>query len=190
MSANEGRLLISPLKTVTTQVADTRLYLSMCISRRPHHRISLRKSIGGPGFSRTRLIWATHAWPKPAMLWTRRQLGWLASWHLREETYGRALARGVDAEHSTPLGTLFGAGTSSSSDGQNFPLDRRPQATGAVNPHKGADPAVSYYSHVSDRYALFHSAVISALASEAAQVLDGLLHHGADLHIQEHHRRW
>ena len=118
---------------------------------------------------------------------TQRQLGWLASWHLREETYGRALARLVDAQHTAPLAALFGAGTSSSSDGQNFPLDRRAQATGAVNPHKGAEPAVSFYSHVSDRYAPFHSTVISASASEAAQVLDGLLHHGADLHIEEHH---
>ncbi|WP_281631037.1 Tn3 family transposase [Diaphorobacter sp. LR2014-1] len=118
---------------------------------------------------------------------TQRQLSWLASWHLREETYGRALARLVDAQHTAPLAALFGAGTSSSSDGQNFPLDRRAQATGAVNPHKGAEPAVSFYSHVSDRYAPFHSTVISASASEAAQVLDGLLHHGADLHIEEHH---
>jgi TnpA family transposase len=110
---------------------------------------------------------------------TQRQLSWLASWHLREETYGRALARLVDAQHTAPLAALFGAGTSSSSDGQNFPLDRRAQATGAVNPHKGAEPAVSFYSHVSDRYAPFHSTVISASAREAAQVLDGLLHHGA-----------
>src|SRR3546814_6049085 len=86
-----------------------------------------------------------------------------------------------------PLAVYFGRGTSSSSDGQHFPLDRRAQATGAVNPHKGAEPAVSFYSHVSDRYAPFHSTVISASASEAAQVLDGLLHHGADLHIEEHH---
>src|SRR3546814_20025480 len=83
-----------------------------------------------------------------------------------------------------PLAVYFGRGTSSSSDGQNFPLDRRAQATGAVNPHKGAEPAVSFYSHVSDRSAPFHSTVISASASEAAQVLDGLPHHGADLHIE------
>lgn len=118
---------------------------------------------------------------------TQRQLVWLASWHLREETYGRALARLVDAQHSAPLSTLFGSGTSSSSDGQNFPLDRRAQATGAINPHKGAEPSVSFYSHVSDRYAPFHSTAISASASEAAQVLDGLLHHGADLQIEEYH---
>ena len=118
---------------------------------------------------------------------TQRQLGWLSSWHLREDTYGRALARLAHAQHKLPLAALFGAGTSSSSDGQHFPLDRRAQATGAVNPHKGSEPAVSFYTHVSDRYAPFHSKVISATAGEAAHVLDGLLHHGADLRIEEHH---
>jgi len=82
---------------------------------------------------------------------------------------------------------MFGSGTASSSEGQNFPLDRRAQATGAINPHKRSGPAVSFYTHVSDRYALFHSRVISAGASEAAHVLDGLLHYGADLAIERYH---
>jgi TnpA family transposase len=118
---------------------------------------------------------------------SQRQLGWLSSWHLREETYGTALARLVNAQHRMPLAALFGSGASSSSDGQHFPLNRRAQATGAVNPHKGSEPAASFYTHVSDRYAPFHSKVISAGAGEAAHVLDGLLHHGADLSIERHH---
>ena len=65
--------------------------------------------------------------------------------------------------------------------------ERPARSTGAVNPHKGAEPAVSFYSDVSNPYAPFHSNVISASASEAAQVGDGLLHHGADLDIEEHH---
>jgi hypothetical protein len=118
---------------------------------------------------------------------TQRQLAWMAAWHLREETYGRALGGLVDAQHRLPLAARFGAGSSSSSDGQHFPLDRRAQATGAINPHKGSEAAVSFYTHVSDRYAPFHSKVISATAGEAAHVLDGLLHHAADLAIEEHH---
>ena len=118
---------------------------------------------------------------------SQRQLAWLAAWHLREETYGRALGVLVDAQHRLPLAARFGAGSSSSSDGQHFPLDRRAQATGAINPHKGSEAAVSFYTHVSDRYAPFHSKVISATAGEAAHVLDGLLHHAADLAIEEHH---
>ena len=118
---------------------------------------------------------------------SHRQLSWLAAWHLREDTYGRALGVLVDAQHRLPLASRFGTGTSSSSDGQHFPLDRRAQATGAVNPHKGSEAAVSFYTHVSDRYAPFHSKVISATAGEAAHVLDGLLHHAADLAITDHH---
>ena len=118
---------------------------------------------------------------------TQRQLSWLASWHIREDTYGHAMARLVDAQHRLPLAQAFGAGFSSSSDGQHFPLDRRAEATGDVNPHKGSEPAVSFYTHVSDRYAPFHTKVISATAGEAAHVLDGLLYHAADMNIREHH---
>ncbi|WP_010219956.1 Tn3 family transposase [Sphingomonas sp. PAMC 26621] len=120
-------------------------------------------------------------------LMTERQLGWLSAWHLREDSYGAALARLAETQHRMPLAARFGDGTASSSDGQNFPLDRRAQATGAINPHKSSEPAVSFYTHVSDRYAPLHSTVISAGASEAAHVLDGLLHHGADLAIECHH---
>ena len=118
---------------------------------------------------------------------TQRQLSWVASWHIREETYGQALALLVDAQHRLPLAAAFGSGYASSSDGQNFALDRRARGTGDVNPHKGSEPAVSFYTHVSNRYAPFHTKVISATAGEAAHVLDGLLHHGADLDIREHH---
>lgn len=118
---------------------------------------------------------------------TQRQLSWAASWHLREDTYGAALSRLVNAQQQMPLASHFGDGIASSSDGQHFPLDRRAQATGAINPHKGSEPSVSFYTHVSDRYAPFHSKVISATAGEAAHVLDGLLHHGAELRIERHH---
>jgi hypothetical protein len=83
---------------------------------------------------------------------TQRQLSWAASWHLREDTYGAALSRLVNAQQQMPLASHFGDGIASSSDGQHFPLDRRAQATGAINPHKGSEPSVSFYTHVSDRY--------------------------------------
>ena len=118
---------------------------------------------------------------------TRHQLAWTASWHLREEGYGRALAALVDAQHRVPLARLFGDGRSSSSDGQNFPLDRRAEATGDVNPHKGSEPAVAFYTHISNRYAPMHAKVVSASEGEVAHVLDGLLYHAADLSIAEHH---
>ena len=39
----------------------------------------------------------------------------------------------------------------------------------------------------SDRYAPFHTKVIAANASEAAHILDGLLHHDCSLEIREHY---
>jgi len=118
---------------------------------------------------------------------TYKQLVWTAGWHLREETYGRALARIVDAQQANPLAAAFGDASTSSSDGQHFPLGGRGESTGAVNPHKGSAPAISFYTHISGRYAPFHSKPISVADGEALHVLDGLLYHGADLNIAVHH---
>jgi TnpA family transposase len=46
---------------------------------------------------------------------------------------------------------------------------------------------VKFYTHVSDRYAPFYTKVIAANASEAAHILDGLLHHECSLEIREHY---
>ncbi|MFT8723184.1 MAG: Tn3 family transposase [Acetobacter malorum] len=206
----EGRLRISPLRAITPDEAEDAL--ALLYARLPPIRITdlLADVNRWTGFADCFTHLTTgraHDDPRATLtavladatnlghtrmaeacgLVTQRQLGWLSAWHLREDSYGAALARLVEAQHRLPLATLFGDGTASSSDGQHFPLDRRAQATGAVNPHKGSEPAVSFYTHVSDRYAPFHSSVISAGASEAAHVLDGLLHHGADLSIERHH---
>jgi len=112
---------------------------------------------------------------------TYKQLVWTAGWHLREETYGRALARIVAAQQANPLAAAFGEASTSSSDGQHFPLGGRGESTGAVNPHKGSSPAISFYTHISGRYAPYHSKPISVADGEALHVLDGLLYRGADL---------
>jgi TnpA family transposase len=116
-----------------------------------------------------------------------KQLVWTAGWHLREDTYGQALAKIVEAQQRQPLAERFGSGTVSSSDGQNFPLAGRGESIGAVNPHKGSEPASGIYTHLSDRYAPFHTKPISVSEGEAIHVLDGLLYHGADLEIAIHH---
>ena len=56
-----------------------------------------------------------------------------------------------------------------------------------MNPHKGAGPAISFYTHLSDRYAPFHVRTVSVAESEAAHVIDGLLHHGAGVDSAVHH---
>ena len=119
---------------------------------------------------------------------TRRQLTWIAGWHLREETYGRALGLITDALHRQPLAAVFGPGTSSSSDGQHFPVGGPGESVGAVNARHGFRPAVSFYAHVSDRYAVFHTKLLPATAGEAAHVIDGLLYHHAEtLDVAIHH---
>ncbi len=116
-----------------------------------------------------------------------RQLAWAAGWHLSEENYGRALARVTAAQHAHPLSVWFGDASISSSDGQHFPLGGQGEVAGAVNPHKGSGPAISFYTCISGRYAPFHTKVISVSEGEAAHVIDGLLYHGGDINIAVHH---
>ena len=111
-----------------------------------------------------------------------KQLAWTAGWHIREETYKLALARVVDAQQIQPLAAIFGGGRASSSDGQHFPLGGRAESIGAVNPHKGTEPAISFYTHVSDRYAPFHVRTISVAESE--EVPDPLLRYLSPLDWQ------
>lgn len=118
---------------------------------------------------------------------TYRQLAWAAGWHLSEENYGRALARVTAAQHAHPLSAWFGDASVSSSDGQHFPLGGQGEVAGAVNPHKGTGPAISFYTWISGRYAPFHTKVISVSEGEAAHVIDGLLYHGGDIDIAVHH---
>ena len=119
---------------------------------------------------------------------SHRQLAWTAGWHLREETYGRALGLLTDALHRQPLAAAFGSGMVSSSDGQHFHVGGPGEAVGTVNARHGQEPAVSFYTHLSDRYAPFYTKLLPAVAGEAAHVLDGLLYHHADaLEIAVHH---
>ncbi|MEK5764715.1 Tn3 family transposase, partial [Acinetobacter junii] len=51
---------------------------------------------------------------------TYAKLSWLQAWHIRDETYGAALADLVNAQFRHPFAEHWGDGTTSSSDGQNF----------------------------------------------------------------------
>ena len=93
---------------------------------------------------------------------TRRQLVWTTTWHLRKETFAVALDRLVELQQKTPLTEVFGGGTMSSSDGQNFYLGRPGEAVSSVNTRYGRDPAIKLYTHLSDRYAPLHVKVIAA----------------------------
>jgi TnpA family transposase len=115
-----------------------------------------------------------------------RQLAWTAGWHLREETYRRALAALVNAQQAQPLAAHFGAADVSSSDGQHFPTGGPGEAVGAFNARYGRDATMLLYTHVSARHAPFHTVAIPP-SGEAAHVIDGLLYHEADLNSAVHH---
>ncbi len=118
---------------------------------------------------------------------THPRLLWTAQWHIRDETYAGGLACLVEAIHAQPFTGVWGDGETSSSDGQFFRAGGRGEASADHNARYGSEPGVKFYTHVSDRFAPFHTKVIAANASEATYVLDGLLHHETSLDIKEHY---
>ena len=118
---------------------------------------------------------------------TRDQLIWIADAYIRPETYKAALARIINAHHVLPIATLWGDGTTSSSDGQFFRSAKRGDAAGEINARYGHDPGLSLYTHLSDQHGPYSVKVMSATHHEAPYVLDGLLHHGTLLRIDTHY---
>jgi len=124
---------------------------------------------------------------RSSKVFSHSKLLWIAEWHVRDETYQAALACLVDAIHAQPLTKIWGDGDASSSDGQFFRAGGHVEGRADYNGKYGSEPGVKFYTHVSDRYAPFHTKVIAANASEAAHVLDGLMHHETALDIREHY---
>jgi len=124
---------------------------------------------------------------RSSKIFSHSKLLWVAEWHIRDETYQAGLACLVDAIHAEPFTKIWGDGDTSSSDGQFFRAGGHGEARADYNAKYGSEPGVKFYTHVSDRYAPFHTKVIAANASEAAHILDGLLHHECSLNIREHY---
>ncbi|MFK0380239.1 Tn3 family transposase [Pandoraea sp. NPDC090278] len=118
---------------------------------------------------------------------TYAKLAWLQAWHIRDETYSTALAELVNAQFRHPFAGNWGDGTTSSSDGQNFRTGSRAESTGHINPKYGSSPGRTFYTHVSDQYAPFHTKVVNVGVRDSTYVLDGLLYHESDLRIEEHY---
>jgi Tn3 transposase DDE domain len=118
---------------------------------------------------------------------TARKLDWLASLHVRDETYAKALAELVNHHHHHAFAERWGEGKTSSSDVQRFRAGGHGEAAGQVNLRYGNEPGVLFYTHISDQYTPFYSEVIAANARDATYVLDGLLYHESDLRIEEHY---
>jgi TnpA family transposase len=100
----------------------------------------------------------------------RDQLIWAADAYIRPET----LARITDAyQRAADRGHLGGHGTTSSSDTQFFHSAKRGNA---VNARYARDPGFSFYTYLSDQQGVPYSIKVMS-ATEAPNVLDGLLHH-------------
>jgi TnpA family transposase len=118
---------------------------------------------------------------------TYAKLAWLQAWHTRDETYSTALAELVNAQVRHPFAEHWGDGTTSSSDGQNFRTGSKAESTGHINPKYGSSPGRTFYTHISDQYAPFHTKVVNVGVRDSTYVLDRLLYHESDLRIEEHY---
>lgn len=118
---------------------------------------------------------------------TYAKLSWLQAWYIRDETYSAALAELVNVQSRQSFSAWWGDGTTSSSDGQWFVAGGTGQSIGHLNAKYGKDPGVTFYTHISDQYAPFHTKVINAAVRDATHVLDGLLYHESELQIKEHY---
>jgi hypothetical protein len=83
------------------------------------------------------------------------RLSWLAAWYIRDETYSKALAEVVNAQHHQPLAAMWGPGLTASSDGQRFRAGGTGEQNGQINLRYGTEPGVLFYTHISDRFAPF-----------------------------------
>ena len=113
---------------------------------------------------------------------TASDLQQTSRWMIREVTLKAANAQIIEHLHRVEFAGLWGDGRLSSSDGQRF---RAPPGAliGAYHPRYFGhyDKAVTVYTHVSDRIAVFATQVISCAPREATYVLDGLLDNDTSL---------
>jgi len=70
-----------------------------------------------------------------------RKLDWLASLHIRDETYALAIVELVNHHHRHAFAEHWGEGKTSSSDGQRFRASGRGEAASHVNLRYGNEPA-------------------------------------------------
>jgi TnpA family transposase len=116
--------------------------------------------------------------------WSLRSI---ANWYVTSETMADALAI-VNEQHSyLPLASIWGDGSTSSSDGQFFPAGGSGEAMNLINARYGMQAGIKAYTHVSDQYAPFAMKTIPATAHEAPYILDGLTMNDTGKRIKEHY---
>ena len=115
-----------------------------------------------------------------------RRLAHAAQWRMEDDTLRRAQANLVNFQHRLPLSSLWGDGTTSSSDGMRMSIPVSSLHADA-NPHYGFGKGATIYRFTSDQGTSFSVQVITTSSRDAIHVIDGLLHHETDLQIEEHY---
>lgn len=113
------------------------------------------------------------------------QIKRVTDWQLTEEAQRSALAQVVNALSNLKVTQMWGAGKTSSSDGQRFSYHQK--VLQRTYSHQLNDFAIEFYSFVADNYAPFYSIPIECTDRDAAYVLDGLLYNESDLALAEHY---
>lgn len=111
----------------------------------------------------------------------------ISSWHVTSESMTSALSVVIDKHSKLPLSSVWGNGTTSSSDGQFFSSGGSGEAMNLINAKYGMIPGVKSYTHVSDQYGPFAMKTIPATAHEAPYILDGLTMNDTGKRIREHY---
>lgn len=115
-----------------------------------------------------------------------RQMSTASQWRLYEDAMNKAQAVLVNFQHQLSLSSYWGDGTTSSSDGMRVQVGVSSLHADS-NPHYGTGKGATIYRFVSDQFSSFYTKVINTNARDAVHVIDGLLHHETDLHIEEHY---
>jgi hypothetical protein len=109
----------------------------------------------------------------------------LRAWHVRDETYSKGwLSSSISSTDC--LLPRTGAAAMPPPPTSALPGGRPPPAVGQRQFALRTEPGLTFYTHISDRYAPFHTEVINATVRDATHVFDGLLYHESDIKIDEH----
>ncbi|MGI8544763.1 MAG: Tn3 family transposase [Aridibacter sp.] len=108
--------------------------------------------------------------------------------YLNEITLKAANTTLVNYHHGLPLSSIWGDGTTSSSDGQRFGVQASSLIASYYPRYFGYyNKALTLYTHTSNQHSVFSTQVISCQPREALYVLDGLLENDNDLEPREHY---
>jgi TnpA family transposase len=107
---------------------------------------------------------------------TCERLAWVSDWYIRDENYSKGLANVINFHTKVLFSAYWGDGKTSSSDGQRLKAAGPHSFNQEINAKYGNDRGVTFYTHISDQYAPFHTKVINATITDATHILDGLLY--------------